>query len=281
MDESTSPLMSLFPPGWILADGAWGTELQARGMPASMPPDLANIDRPGDVEAVARSYVEAGSQVILTNTFRSNRIALEPFGKADLARRLNRLGARISRSAEDAGVRVFGSIGPAGRLATPNALRQAFREQAEALAEEGVDALVCETFTDPIEAALAIEAARSTGLPVVASFAFVGGLEPERAGKLALDAGVDAVGANCIEPGAAQDLIRRLRAATGLPIWIKPNAGFPSFVEGLFFYPDVADSFAASLTGWLEAGADFVGGCCGTSPGLIHTLSAHRPRGGR
>lgn len=272
MTTAPNRLRALFPPGWVLADGAWGTELHARGWPIATPPDLANLDRPGDVQAVARSYVEAGSQVILTNTFRSNRIALGPFGQAGRVRLLNQQGAAISRAAAGDRARVFGSIGPIGRKAEPDEARRAFLEQAETLAESGVDGLICETLVDLSEAALAIEAARSTGLPVVASFAAVSSLSAGLATRVAVDSGADAVGFNCGDPADASGWIEQFRAESGLPCWVKPSAGLPATRV------DPVPQFGSLLAAWVEAGADFIGGCCGTTPGLVRALADGRRR---
>ena len=134
---------------------------------------------------VPRSYVEAGSQIVLTNTFRANRLALQDYGLAEQARQINRAGGQISRRAAGTQARVFGSIGPSGKMlfageVTGEELQEAFTEQAEALAESGVDALVIETMSDLEEAKLALAAAQATGLPVVACMVFDTGKDKDR-----------------------------------------------------------------------------------------------------
>jgi 5-methyltetrahydrofolate--homocysteine methyltransferase len=158
--------------GLLITDGAWGTELQARGLEPGAAPDTWNLTHPEQVEAVARAYVEAGSQVILTNTFRANAIAME----GDLEA-VNRAGVAVSKSATAGKALVFASIGPTGKLLIAGEIGKeeayaAFAAQAGALAAAGADALLVETMSDIEEARLAVAAARSTGLPVIASFAF-------------------------------------------------------------------------------------------------------------
>jgi methionine synthase I (cobalamin-dependent) len=278
---------SLVSEGLVITDGAWGTEFQKRGLAIGEPADIWNLDRPGDVEAVARSYVEAGSRVILTNTFRSNAVALAAADAAGRIAEINRRGAEISRRAAGPGVRVFGSMGPTGKLLATGEIDEttvvdAFRAQAAALAEGGADALLLETFSDVEEARLALQAVKGLGLPVLVSFAFdsgknkdrtMMGLTPEAAGRAMAEAGADAVGANCgAGPEAFIPVCRRLKDASGLPVWIKPNAGLPTLDAGKPVYSMDPDTFARFLSVLTEAGASFLGGCCGTSPAYIRAL---------
>ncbi len=271
----------------VITDGAWGTQLQARGLEAGECPDAWNVQFPSRVEEVARAYVEAGSQVILTNTFRSNRITLAGHGLADKAAQLNREGAAISRRAAAGRAFVFASIGPTGKMlvtgeAGEEEMSAAFAEQAEALAEGGADALVIETMSDLAEAKLALAAAKATGLPVVACMVFdsgrnkdrtMMGVTPEQAARELTGAGADVVGANCgVGIAGYVEICRRLRAATERPVWIKANAGLPEIVEGRAVYRMTPDEFAAHLPALVEAGASFAGGCCGTSPEFISAL---------
>jgi methionine synthase I (cobalamin-dependent) len=271
----------------IITDGAWGTEFQMRGLASGDPADVWNLTRPDDVEAVARAYVRAGSRVILTNTFRANPLALAAHGLTEKAVAINRRGVELSRAAAGTGARVFASLGPTGqmratRAAEPQAVSAAFRIQAEALAEAGADALLLETFSDLEEARLAVRSARATGLPVVVSFTFTTGetsgrtfkgVTPEQAGRAMADEGADAVGANCgAGPEGFAALCRRLRDASGLPVWIKPSAGLPTVEAGRAVYSMTPETFAGYLPGFVEAGASFVGGCCGTSPQFIRSL---------
>jgi methionine synthase I (cobalamin-dependent) len=279
-------IQQLIADGPVVTDGAWGTQLQARGLEAGECPDAWNLSHPDKVEEIARSYVQAGSRVILTNTFRANRIALADYGLAEKTGEINRTGASISRRA--AGLaRVFASMGPSGKMlvsgeTTEEALRAAFREQAEALVEGGADALVLETMSDLVEAKLAIAAAQETGLPVVASMVFdtgqnkdrtMTGLTPEQAAEALTAAGADVIGANCGSGIAGYvSICRRLRASTDRPIWIKANAGLPQLAEGRAVYTMTPAEFARHAPALVEAGAGFIGGCCGTGPEFIQAV---------
>jgi 5-methyltetrahydrofolate--homocysteine methyltransferase len=271
----------------VLTDGAWGTQFQTLGLQAGELADTWNLAHPGWVEDLARAYVAAGSQIILTNTFRANRVALDAYRLADRVDEINRSGVEISRRAAGGRAYVFASIGPSGKLlvtgeVTESELRAAFAEQARALAAAGAHGLVVETMSDLVEARVAVEAARETGLPVVACLVFDSGKDkdrtmmgttPKQAAKELTAAGADVIGANCGE-GVEQylALCRRLRAATDRPIWLKPNAGLPELVCNRVTYRMGADEFAKATAGLAIAGATFVGGCCGTSPEFIQAL---------
>lgn len=271
--------------GPLLTDGAWGTELQSRGLDPGACPDAWNLAEPERVQSVARAYREAGSRIILTNTFRSNRVSLAGYGMADRAVELNRAGVAISRAAGEG--LVFASIGPTGKMlmtgeVTEEEMLAAFAEQARALAEAGADALLLETMTDLDEARIALRAALPCGLPVVVSFVFdsgknkdrtMMGATPEQIAKAITEQGASAVGANCgVGIEAFLPVCRRLRAATTLPLWIKANAGLPVTADGKVVYNTTPAQFASHAPAILEAGADFLGGCCGTNPDFIRAL---------
>jgi 5-methyltetrahydrofolate--homocysteine methyltransferase len=229
---------------------------------------------------VARGYVEAGSQVLLTNTFRANRLALQAHGLAGKVDEINRAGVAISRQAAGSAL-VFASIGPSGQRFLPGQvaakeLREAFAEQARSLAAAGADALVLETFLDLDEAQIALAAAREIGLPVVVCMVFLEGKArstPEQAAEVLTAAGADVMGANCGQGIAGfVSVCRRLRAATDRPLWIKPNAGLPQIVDGKLVYRITPEEFAAYGPVLRAAGADFLGGCCGTTPEFIRAL---------
>lgn len=276
----------------IVTDGAWATQLQAQGLPLGACPDAWNLKYPERVESVARAYLAAGSQVILTNTFGANRIALARHGLSDRVTVINRGGVEISRKAAGESVFVFAPMGPTGAMlaageVTPDEARAAFSEQAKALAADGAaDALLIETMSDLEEARLALEAARETGLPVIVSFSFgwerfidrtMTGLTVETAGEEMAKAGAFAVGMNCGR-GAQEmlPLVRRMRAASGLPVWVKPNAGLPTLsADGRTAeYHASPEAFTRDGLLLTEAGATFVGGCCGNGPEFIRALSA-------
>jgi methionine synthase I (cobalamin-dependent) len=272
----------------LLSDGAWGTQMQALGLPIGASPDAWNLTQPDKVETVARAYVTAGSKVILTNTFGASRIALVRHGLDDQAAAINRAGAEISKRAAGDQAVVFGSIGPSGKLLmmdeiSADALSAAFVEQAQALAAGGADGILVETMSDLDEARIALAAAKATGLPVIVSMTYsvgkaldrtVMGVTPEQAAAALTEAGADAIGANCgLGIAETVPICARLHAATSLPIWIKPNAGMPVLVAGQAQYSTGAEEFAAHLPALLAAGATFVGGCCGSTPDFVRVLA--------
>ncbi len=272
----------------VVVDGGWGTELQARGLPSGGCPDEWNLSHPVEVEQVPRAYVQAGSRIVLTNTFRANRVSLADFGLADQAAAIARAGVKISRRAADGQAYVFATMGPSGKMLVageikPQRLADAFREQAEALADGGADALVVETMAELEEARLALEAARDTGLPTVACMVFdsgakldrtMMGVTPEQAAETLTAAGADVIGANCGQGIAGYvPIARRMRAATQRPLWIKANAGLPEMVDNQVVYRTSPEEFASHARELRSAGADFIGGCCGTNPDYIRALA--------
>jgi 5-methyltetrahydrofolate--homocysteine methyltransferase len=271
-----------------LADGAWGTEFQKLGAALGACLDEWNLTKPALVRRVAENYVQAGSRVILTNTFRANCISLAPYGLQGQVEAINRAAVKISRQAAGDSAMVFASIGPSGKMlltkeVNADQLRDAFSQQARALASEGPDALLIETMIDLAEARIAAEAALETGLPVTVSLVFdsgknrdrtIMGTTPEQAATALTSDGVHAIGANC--GLGIRDFIPvcgRLAAATPLPIWIKPNAGLPEMAGSVALYKTTAVEFAASAQELVEAGATFLGGCCGTTPEFIRVLA--------
>jgi methionine synthase I (cobalamin-dependent) len=250
-------------------------------------PDEWNLSHPERVEEVARAYVEAGSQIILTNTFGANRYILARHSLADRVAEINRAGVEISRRAAAGRARVFASLGPSGVMLMMGAvsemdLQAAFVVQAQAMAEEGADGIVVETMSDPAEARLAVTAAVGTGLPVVACMTFDSGAQkdrtmmgttPEQAAEQLLAAGADCVGSNCGQGVAGFVAIcRRLHAATGRPVWIKANAGLPEVRDGQTVYSQTPEQFVEYVPKLIAAGAAFLGGCCGTTPEFIRAV---------
>ena len=252
-------LEKLVASGPVVTDGAWGTQLQQQGLPMGACPDAWNLERPEAVEEVARAYVEAGSRVILTNTFGANRFILARHGLAEQAAEINRAGVEISRRAAAGRALVFASLGPSGVMLlmgemSEEDLQAAFAQQAQAIAQAGADGIVVETMSDPAEARLAVAAARQTGLPVVACMTFdsgpnkdrtMMGTTPEQAAEQLLAAGADCVGSNCGQGIAGFVAIcRRLQVASGRPVWIKANAGLPEMRDGETVYSQTPDEFA-------------------------------------
>jgi len=275
----------------LISDGAWGTELAKQGLEAGDAPELWNAEQPDAVEAVARGYVEAGSDIILTNTFGGSRFKLEKSGLADRTAELNRLGVAISKRAAGDRALVFASIGPTGEFMAPLGLKPehefiaCFTEQIGACVEAGADGVVIETMTDLGEATAALKAARHAGpQPVVVSmtfdrgpagFATMMGVKPEHAAAELDAAGADIVGANCgsgIENMV--EIAKLMRSATARPLWIKPNAGVPQLVGGKTVFGETPEQMAAKVRPLLEAGANIIGGCCGTTPDHIRRIRA-------
>lgn len=282
-------LKTLLTAGPVVTDGAWGTELQARGLQSGDLPDLWNLTHPERVAAVAQAYVAAGSRVILTNTFGANRLRLTGHGLADRVAEINQRGVELSRQAAGTRAYVFASIGPSGRMlmtgdTSAAELTEAFTEQARALAAGGADALVVETMSDLEEAKLALAAAKATGLPVVVCMVFDAGRDkdrtmmgatPEQVAHELTAAGADVIGANCgVGIERYVPVCRRLKATTDRPVWIKANAGLPVLESGRVVYHTTPAEFAGHAPELVAAGASFIGGCCGTTPDFIRALRA-------
>jgi 5-methyltetrahydrofolate--homocysteine methyltransferase len=270
-----------------VADGAWGTELDKLGCPPGFCREEWNVSKPELVEKVAAAYVAAGSRIILTNTFGANRFVLAPHGREDKVAEYNRAGAAISKRAAGDRAKVFGSIGPSGKMVitgevNTDELLEAFTIQAQALAEGGADALVVETMYDLTEATAAVRAAKSTGLLVAASMTYDSGKEktrtmmgvtPQQAVETLGEAGADIFGCNC---GDGIDnyikVAAMLREASDKPIWVKANAGMPELEGGKVVYKIKPEEYAVKVKEVIEAGANIVGGCCGTSPDFIAAI---------
>ncbi len=285
MNQALRDLLRSVP---VVLDGAWGTQLQERGLLPGECPDAWNLRHPDKVEEIAGAYVDAGSSVILTNTFGASRIALSRHGLEERTPEINRAGVEISRRAAGGRARVFASMGPCGKMlidgsASEDEVEASFREQAAALASAGAEAIVVETMSDLTEATLAVRAAHGTGLPVVACMSFdsgrmkdrtMMGITPEQAAHNLTAAGASVIGANCgLGIDAYIPVCKRLRAATDTPLWIKPNAGTPEIVNGRVTYRTSPDEFAAHAEMLVSAGADFIGGCCGTTPAFIRAIA--------
>lgn len=268
---------------FLIGDGANGTGIAERGF-LLQPYDLANLEAPELVRGVHRAYVEAGADFIETNTFSAGRLRLEST-RVDIAE-LNFAGASLARQAAGSKALVLGAIGPAGKPLAPigpilpEEVTASVREQAEALAEGGVDGFMLETFIDLEELRLAVEAVRSVSdLPIIVSKAFIEDGEmlaegyPARCAETMAAMGVDAIGANCIVgPQRMLDLVRMMVEATDLPVLAMPTPGLPQLVKGRIVYDTSPDYFAKAAARLIEEGARLVGGCCGTTPDHIRSL---------
>lgn len=272
-----------------ISDGAWGTELDKLGCPAGYCREEWNLAKPDIVRKVPEAYVAAGARIILTNTFGANRITLTKHKAESRVREINRAGAVISKEAAGDKALVFGSIGPTGKMvlmgeAKADELFEVFKEQAEALAEGGADALVVETMTELAEAEAAVKAAKTTGLLVVGCMTFdsgrdktatVMGVTAEKAATELTAAGADIVGCNC---GIGIDnyvkVAAKMREVVDCPIWVKANAGLPEIDGANIVYRMTPEEFATKSKDLVSAGANIIGGCCGTTPQFTKALIA-------
>ncbi len=281
LEESDTPLLS---------DGAMGTMLNARGVGFDECFDRLNLTQPAVVGEIHRAYIEAGSQIIQTNTFGANRYKLAEHGLEDKVGEINRAGVELARRVVLASfkeVLVAGDIGPLGvRLAPfgrvqPEQARQAFMEQISALAEAGADLLIVETNSDLYEVREALAAARQVcDLPVVTSMTFTRddrtllGDGPAKVAHMLTEFGADVIGVNC--SGGPAQLFRVLRqmrqAVPAARFSVMPNAGWPEQVGGRIMYPANPDYFGEYARAFCEAGASLIGGCCGTTPRHIAAM---------
>jgi len=292
-----NPLLTRLADGVVLADGALGTMLYAGGAALDESFDALNLSRPELVAATHRAYLEAGADLIETNTFGANRYRLEHFGLADKVLEVNKRGVRLAREAREIAGRaalVAGSVGPTARTlapfgtAEPAAVRAAFREQIEALLEGGVDLLIVETIGNLEEMEQAIGAAReASDLPIVAMMTFaedgrtIGGSTPEDVVDRLRGLGVSALGANCsVGPQRMLPTVaamgRRLdesEADGEAPaLACMPNAGWPTQVGGRVIYRSSPEYFADFARRAAEGGVRLIGGCCGTTPAHVRAM---------
>jgi 5-methyltetrahydrofolate--homocysteine methyltransferase len=272
----------------ILLDGAMGTELDKRGL---MSRGCANLDAPEAVLAIHRQYVQSGSRALTTNTLTMNRVYLETHNVGVSLRDVNKAGAELARQAAGKDRYVLGDISSTGQLLEPygtfkeSQFCDAFKEQAEILAESGVDGFIIETMFDLREAMCALRACKeNTSLPVIVTMAFtteqkggrtIMGDSAEQCAKSLTAAGADAVGANCgdLDPLQMAVVVSLLKAATPLPILAQPNAGRPKLIGEQTVFEMAPVPFAAGIAECLRAGARLVGGCCGTTPEHIAAVA--------
>ncbi len=276
--------------GPLLADGAMGTELHRR---ANLGMDYCfehlNLTDPGLVRRVHLDYLEAGAEMIETNTFGANRVRLERHGLAHAVRDINMRSVEIAREAQrltGQEVWVAGAVGPLGRPVTPlwpafqAEARAAFREQIQALVEAGVDVLVLETFSSLAEIQEAIAAAKSVGdTPIIAQLTFTqdgrtpAGNTPEEVVEALSPLGLAAIGANCsVGSEPMLRVIEEMVPHSSIPLSALPNAGFPAYVDGRFVYYSTPAYMAEYAGRMLDAGATIIGGCCGTTPEHIAAM---------
>jgi 5-methyltetrahydrofolate--homocysteine methyltransferase len=272
----------------LVSDGATGTNLQQRGLARGVPSERWVLENPEQITALHRDFIQAGSDLVLTSTFGANSVRLAEAGLAGQVAEVNTQAVALARQASGGRTLVAGSIGPTGQLLKPlgpldeeDAVK-AFTDQAQALAAAGVDVLVIETQYDLGEAKAAVRAVRSVSqLPLVVSFSYdrgtrtMMGVRPSGMAAEMADLGVDVLGINC---GRSLDdnlkALHELRSATSLPIWFKPNAGLPVLDENANpTYTISPEQMGNQVPLWVAAGAQIVGGCCGTSPAHLAAIA--------
>jgi 5-methyltetrahydrofolate--homocysteine methyltransferase len=275
----------------LLADGAMGTQLILAGLEQGRCGEAWNLTHPERVLAIQRRYAEAGSDCLLTNTFGGSRIMLARHGHGDKAVEINTAAVGIAREAlSGRDGYVFGDIGPFGGLMEPYGdftetdVRAAFDEQARALVEAGVDAIIIETQTSLEELGLGLGAARNAGAPCIigsmaydvtrdgSTFRTMMGVDPERAAVFMQEHGADIVALNCgtgMDMLRARDAVERYRKVTDLPIMVQPNAGQPALVDMRVVYDETPAHMGRGVVPLVEAGARIIGACCGSTPDHI------------
>jgi homocysteine S-methyltransferase len=282
------PFLDRIAEGVVVCDGGMGTQLYTHGVFVNRCFDELNLSQPALVRAVHEDYLQAGAEVIETNTFGAHRFKLGPHGLDQQVRKINREGARIAREASQGRALVAGSLGPLGKplapfgqLAFADAV-EAYREQAEGLVEGGVDLFMVETMPSLDQARAALQGVRAAAdLPVVVSLTFNDegttfyGDKPEDLVRALEELGVPVIGANCSQgPQPMLATVQRMAAAARTArISAMPNAGAPAMVEGRYVYLCTPEYMATYARRFIEAGVSLVGGCCGTTPAHIKDLA--------
>jgi 5-methyltetrahydrofolate--homocysteine methyltransferase len=290
------PLLQRIKERPLLGDGAMGTQLMLAGLESGACGEEWNLTHPERVLGIQRRYAEAGSDCILTNTFGGSRIMLNRHGNADKVADINAAAVQIARQAFEAVGRdgyVIGDVGPFGGLMEPYGefteaqVRDAFTEQAKALVNAGADAIIIETQTSLEELGIGIDAAKEAGAACIigsmaydvtldgATFRTMMGVEPERAAEFMNERGAHVVALNCgtgMDMERARQAVRRYRETSGLPVMAQPNAGQPKLVNMKIHYDETPEQMVKGVVPLLEAGANIIGGCCGSTPDHIRAF---------
>ena len=274
----------------LISDGAWGTFLQQKGLKPGECPELWCINRPDDVLDIAKSYITAGADMIETNSFGATSFKLQHYGLDKKVNEINVAAAGISRKAAGSDKWVIASMGPTGKMlvmgdVTEQELYDAYKEQAIALEKGGADAVCIETMSAVDEAVLAIRAVReNTKCEVICTFTFdktiqgdyktMMGISPTEAVQACVEAGAHVVGPNCGNGITRMiEIVQEMRKADkNVPILVHANAGLPKNIDGKDIFPDSPDDMAKYVKDIVKAGANIIGGCCGTSPAHIKAM---------
>lgn len=276
--------------GVILGDGAWGSLLIERGLPPATPPETWTLAHPDELRVIAAAYLDAGAEVLTTNTFGGSPLRLRPYGLENRTEELNARAVDLAHDVARGRAWISASVGPTGRLLTPlgdvepDEATASFNRQIRALVAAGADVICIETMTDLAEATLAVRAAKEAAahVPVIATMTFdvtphgiftVMGVTVAQAARGLTGAGADLVGANCGHGVGPMALVARAFSSSArVPIAVRPNAGLPIRQGRRLVYTETPESFARAAASLLQPGVAVLGGCCGTTPDHIRAL---------
>ncbi len=289
------PFLERVKDGVIICDGAMGTQLDARGLQPGECNMQWNVLRPDQVEEVHAAYIEAGADAILTNSLLGNRLCLEKYGLGEKVQELNSAAVERARSVAGDERYVLGDVGPTAELVYPLGAKkqeefvEVFREQVFILAQ-GADAIAIQTMTAIEELVAAVRAARETALPVIASMSFtpdrgkgyrtIFGVSVEQMVRQLEDEGADGIGTNCgtVDIPDVVKIVRQMRELTSLPILAEPNAGKPRIEGETTVFDQTPEAMAQHVLALADAGANIIGGCCGTTPEHIRAFAERLKR---